>query len=303
MKKLKIVVTSPRYFLPEQKEKIESLGETTIYDTLPGSPEEWLQRTDGANIICSGKYGLTEKIYERKNIFYSLPFVAVGWIDKNRLKENGINVSYCPGCNSFAVSEWIISMTFLLMRKFNRLINAKTLQDKSGSPDYYGLTRKRACILGKGYVGSKVGKAYEALGMNVVYFGRGDNLIDKVKNCDIVVNTLSSNKTTEGLLDINFFNLFDGKTHFITVTSSKIYDSKAMLSALDTGRLSGVADDCGSILPGDYEDPYYKKLITNPKVLATPHISYQSDVTVKIANDMMIENIEAWIKGQPVNLL
>jgi phosphoglycerate dehydrogenase-like enzyme len=298
-----IVVTSPMNFLPYQKERLNSLGRVTFYNTLPNSPKEWINRTKGADIVCSGKYGLTEKIYERKNVFYSLPFVAVGWIDKDILMKSGNTVSYSPGCNSYAVSEWIISMTFLLLRKFNYLINTKKLKNKTGSPDYLGLAMKKACILGKGNVGSKVGKVYESLGIKVNYFGRDDNIYKKIKDCNIVVNTLSSNKSTEGLLDEKFFNSFNGKSFFITVTSLKIYDSEAMLSALNTGKLLGVADDCGSILPGDYDDPYYKKISSNQKVLATPHISYQSDVTIKVSNDMMIDNVEAWIKGKPINTL
>ncbi len=65
---MKIVVTSPMNFLPEQEKRIKSLGETTIHTSLPNSPEEWLERCRGAEIICSGKYGLTEKIYENKNM-------------------------------------------------------------------------------------------------------------------------------------------------------------------------------------------------------------------------------------------
>lgn len=303
MKQVKIVVTSPMNFLPEQKKRLESLGDVVIYDTLPNTPEEWFKRCEGKNIICSGKYGLTDKIYENKDVFYSLPFVAVGWIDKQKLKENKITVSYCPGCNSYAVSEWIVGMTFLLMRKFNKLVNTQYLADKTGSKDYLGLAGKKACVLGKGNVGSKVRKMYESMGVIVNYFERGDNLIEKVKDCDIIVDALGYNETSENLLNKNFFNSISSKPFFITVTSSKIYDTDAMLLALDEDRLSGVAADCGSILPGDFEDSYYQKLIKNPKVLATPHISYQSDVTVKISNDMMIDNVEAWIKGRPINLL
>lgn len=289
-------------FLPEQEKRIKNLGETTIYNSLPNSPEEWLERCRGADVICSGKYGLKEKIYQNKNSFYSLPFVAVGWLEKSKLKENNITVSYCPGCNSHAVSEWIISMTFLLLRKFHKLINTTFLENQSGSADYLGLANKSACILGKGHIGSKVGKVYESLGIQTNYFGREDSLIERVKNCDIIVNTLSSNPTTNGLLDKNFFTYLKKGSFFITVTSSKIYDSEAMIDAVKHGLLAGVADDCGSILPGDYEDPYYKKLIKIPNVLATPHISYQSDVTTKTSNDMMIDNVEAWINGKPINL-
>ncbi len=301
--KQKIVVTFPFYFSTSQKKRLEKLGDVTYYDTLPGSPEEWMKRTEEATIICSGKSGLVEKIYERKNVFYSLPFVAVGWIDKKQLEESGNTVSYAPGCNSYAVSEWIVAMTFLLFRKFNRLVNTNNIIDKTGSPDYLGLAYKKACILGEGNIGKKVGKVYEALGMSVDFFRREDCLLEKTKDCNVVVNVLSGNQTTYGLLNKDYFNSFNGKTFFITVTSSKIYDSEAMISALDQNKLLGVADDCGSVRPaGNYEDPYYKKLVAHPKILATPHISYQSDVTTKISNDMVIDNIEAWLKGKPINV-
>lgn len=301
--KFKIVVTSPMNFLPEQRKRLEKLGQVRIYDTLPTTPDEWMKRTEGYNIICSGKYGLTEKIYERNNVFYSLPFVAIGWIDIKKLEEAGNVVSYCPGCNSYAVSEWIISSTLLLMRKFNRLINTKKLEDKTGSSDYLGLAEKKVCILGGGNVGSKVGKVLNSLGMDVAYFRRGNNLIQKVKDRNIVINTLSLNESTVGLLDKKFFNSFTGNSIFVTVTSNKIYNSTAMLNALKVGKLLGIADDCGSILPGDYNDPYYRVLSKTPNIIATPHISYQSDVTVRISNNMLINNVEAWIKGKPINLL
>jgi phosphoglycerate dehydrogenase-like enzyme len=190
MNKPRIVVTSPIKFLPDQKLRLEKLGNITYYDALPSSPDEWMERTENAEIICSNKYVLTEKIYERKNVFYSLPFVAVQWIDKAKLKASNNTVSYNPGCNRFAVSEWILAMTLMLMRKFNRVVNAKTLIDKTGAVDYFGLAMKKACILGKGNIGSIVGKAYEALGVSVNYFSRGDNLFEKSNDCDIIVNSI-----------------------------------------------------------------------------------------------------------------
>ncbi len=119
----------------------------------------------------------------------------------------------------------------------------------------------------------------------------------------MVIDALGLNDTTKGLLDKKFFNSLKKGSFFITVTSQKIYDSKAMLSALDKGILAGAATDAGGILPGDTDDPYYKKLLKHPKVLVTPHISFQSDVTVKVAGDMMIENIEAYLKGKPINVV
>ncbi len=229
--------------------------------------------------------------------------MAVGWIDKTKLRENNIKVSYCPGCNSHAVSEWVIAMTLLLMRKFHDTINTSYLENKSGSEKYLGLYNKSACILGKGNIGTKVGTLYESLGIRTIYFEKGNDLLESTRNCDIIVNTLSSNSTTEGLLNSKFFRNLKIGSVFLTVTSSKIYDTDAMIETLSKGILGGIADDCGSILPGNYDDPYYKKLLKIPNAIATPHISYQSDVTIKIGNDMMINNVEAYIKGKPINLV
>ncbi|MFC1600619.1 NAD(P)-dependent oxidoreductase [Patescibacteria group bacterium] len=303
MKKHKIVVATPMNFLPEQEDRLRSLGDVKIYNTLPDSPDDWLKRCKRADIICSGKYGLKEKMYQLNNVLFSLPFVAVGWLDKKKLKKKNITVSYCPGCNRHAVSEWVIAMMFLLLRKFNKLIGTTHLKGKMGSKDYLGLAGKKVCILGKGNIGARVYEVCKALEMDIDHFGKGDDLTKKVKNVDVVVNTLSYNSSTEGMLDKNFFNSLRKSTFFITVTSNKIYDSKAVFDALDKGILDGFADDCGSILPGEYTDPYYKKLTKHPKVLTTPHISYQSDVTVKMSNDMMIDNVEAYIKDKPINIV
>ncbi len=76
-----------------------------------------------------------------------------------------------------------------------------------------------------------------------------------------------------------------------------------MLKALDKKILSKVAIDAGGIQVGDINDEYYKKLLNHSKVLVTPHIAYNTDVTDEISNKMMIDNIEAWLNKKPINIL
>jgi phosphoglycerate dehydrogenase-like enzyme len=303
MKKPTIVVTEPLGFFPDQIKRLKSLGDVTFYDDLPKSPEEWVERCSGAEIVCSGKLGLKEKLYEIKNTFFSLPFVAVGWIDKEKLKKSGNTVSYSPGCNRHAVSEWIVAMMLIMLRKFNKLLNTERLKEKRALLSYKGLSGKKVIILGKGYIGTRVGRVCKALEMEVDYFERGDNLHEVVKDADVIVNVLSKNDTTTGILGKTFFSSLKKGKYFITVTSQKIYDSDAMLEAFGKGVLVGIADDAGGIIPGAIDDPYYEKLVKHPNVLTTPHMAFQSDTTVKIAGDMMIDNVEAWIKGKPINVV
>ena len=92
-------------------------------------------------------------------------------------------------------------------------------------------------------------------------------------------------------------------SYFVTVTRSEIVDEDALIDALDNGHLAGAASDCGGILVGDTDDPLYQKMLNHPKVLVTPHIAYNSEKSRKTGADIMIDNVEAYIKGKPQNVV
>ncbi|MFA6386296.1 MAG: NAD(P)-dependent oxidoreductase [Candidatus Paceibacterota bacterium] len=297
----KIVVTQDLGLNIEEKERLNKLGEVKYYDDLPKIPEDWLERCKGADVICSGKFGLKLKYQELENTFLSLPFVATDFLNRDVLNKRNIKVSNCPGCNKEAVSEWIIAMILNLLRDLPNWINKK--ESDNIPKETKGLVDKNITILGKGNVGFRVGKICEALEMNVKYFTKNDNLIESVKEADVVVDTLGSNETTKGLLNKEFFNSLKKGSYFLTVTSPKIYDAEVMIEALDKNILAGIASDCASIQVGDVNDSSYIKLANHPKVLATPHIAYNTDATDRKASKMMIDNIEAYLKGNPINLI
>ncbi len=299
-----IVVTCPMVLTDEQKARLEAVGEVTYFDTHPENPEEWLKRAEGHDIVCSWMFGLREKYSELKNIYVSVPFVGVSsFADLKVLKDNHLTISNSPGSNSHSVSEWIVYMILKSMRQLDRYVNTT---DKVGIPlpvPSVGLKGKNITILGKGNVGIKVGKICEAMEMNVTYFDRGDNLSDKVSNALVVVDTLSANETTKGILNKEFFDNLKTGAIFISVTVDSIVDIEAMLNGLDSGKLSYVAHDVMNARPGDSADPLYTKLINHKNVMATPHIAAFTDVTNTIGNDMMIANVEAWANGKPINVV
>jgi len=299
---MKIVIPQDLNLNKEERQRLDKLGEVKYYDDLAKTPEEWLERCKDADVICTGKFGLKQKVYELKSVFLSLPFVGTGFLDLEKLKTRNIIVARCPGCNKEAVSEWIIAMILNLLRELPSYLNKLDLKTRRPETTK-GLAGKNITILGKGNIGSRVGKICEALEMNVRHFVRGDDLISSIQDADVIVNALSLNKSTVGLLNKDFFNSFKKGSYFITMTSPEIYDVEAMLTALDNNILAGVANDCGSVQFGDVNDPFYIKLAKHPKVLATPHIAHNSDVTDRKGNKMMIDNIEAYIKGNLINLV
>lgn len=301
----KIIVTNNQHFTPEQWQRLENLGDVTYYDTLPESGEEYLERIEGADVICSGTAGLQDVYAQLKNVYVTVAFVSVAFVDLGVLKKNNVTISNAPGANRHAVSEWIMAMTILLTRDLQSAINRKETYRKNGNlpPVTPGLAGNKMTVLGQGNVGKRVGDLATAFGMEVTYFKRGDDLYASVKNADVVVDTLSSNPSTKKLLDDKFFQSLKQGSFFVSVTRSEITDEDAMLRALDEGRLAGAATDCGGILVGDTDDPLYQKLLNHPKVLATPHVSYSSEMSRKMGADIMIDNVEAWINGNPQNVL
>ncbi len=300
--KNKIVVTCPMGLSPEQKARLEKLGEVTYYDTHP-SVEEWLERAKGHDIVCSWIGGLREKYGELRDTFISVPFVGVSsFADPAIVKANNLTISNSPGCNRHAVSEWIIYMMLSATRHISDYVN---VQDPVAVPlenPSIGLAGKHITILGKGSVGSRVGAICEALEMKVAYFTRDGDLRASVKDADIVVDALSANPISRGLLGKDFFAAIKDGAIFISVTVDSIVDIDAMLAALETGKLSRVAHDVMNAKLGDAHDPLYDRLRRHPRVLATPHIAAFTDVTTTIGNDMMIDNIEAWLKGKPIHV-
>jgi phosphoglycerate dehydrogenase-like enzyme len=299
----KIVVTHDLGLSEDDKNRLKSLGNVTIYDSRPKLPEEWLERCNGADIICSGIPGLKEKYQELKNVFITLPLVNIAYLNIEILNKNNIKVSNSPGCNKDAVSEWIIGMMINLLRQLPFYINNNDLPQDKAPEQTLGLTDRKVLILGKGNIGNRVGEICKSLKMNVSFFERGDDLNEKIKDKSVIVNCLSTNKTSIGILDEEFFNSLEKNAYFISVSSKEVYNPEAMLKALDDGILSGAAIDEGTMNVGNTGDLYYQRLLKHPKILVTPHIAYNSDISNREGNRIMIDNIEAYLANKPINLI
>lgn len=295
----KIVVTHDLSLNQEQKDRLNKMGEVIFYDNSPQTPDEWLSRIKGADAVISEQFGLKENLYNIRDIFISFPFVSMGDTNTDKLKENNVLLANAPGCNTNAVCEWIIAMMLTLLRKFNDHLNHKEVIPLITT----GLKNKKVIILGKGNIGSKVGAICEGFNMKVDYFLKGDNLLFKSKDADIIINCLSHNESTENLLDNAFFSSLKTGSFFITSSRQETYNLDAMTEALNKGILSGVADDCASIAIGDINNEYYKKIFQLPKVLATPHIAWSAEASIIDGNNIAIDNIEAWLNGKPINIL
>lgn len=302
---VKIVVPRELNFYPDQTKRLESFWDVTYYHTDPKSVEEWLDRCKEADIICPWMYGMkSEKVYDLKDVFISLPYVGVDFLDRKRLQERNIIVANSPWGNKEAVVERIIGMILVYFRSLNSLIWVKDVsKEEILKSRWISLFNKKITILWHGHIWTLLWKICESFWMKVNFFLKWDNLIETVKDADLIANCLPLNNETEWLLDKNFFFSLKKWSFFISSSRNEIYDTDAMIEAINKEILIGAWDDSASNIAGDAEYPNYKKLLNHPGIIVTPHIAWNTDYEKRKSNDIMIDNIEARLNKNPINII
>jgi phosphoglycerate dehydrogenase-like enzyme len=77
---------------------------------------------------------------------------------------------------------------------------------------------------------------------------------------------------------------------------------QAVGPALDAGQISGAGFDVVSVEPPPENHPFMK-LLDRPDFILTPHVAWASDEAVQGLADQLIDNVEAFVRGRPANVV
>lgn len=283
----------------DQKKRLAKLGEVKYYPS-PSSSNELVKKAEGADVLFSDGAFLLESLQKLKDVFVTYPYVELGVFDSKELKKNGVIVANSQGGNRPSIIEWVMFMTLELFRKFTPMVRAKKnfpveLQET--------LVDKKVLIVGKGSIGSKIAISCKAFGMKVDFFKRGDNLRAKSKDADLVINALNCNTSSKNLLNEKFFMSLKKGAYYLTFARPYTYDIDGLLKAINKGVVAGAAIDCDPEKFGDTTNKFYRKCLSNEKVLVTPHIAFSTKQAIVNGGEVAIQNIEAYVAGKPQNVL
>lgn len=199
--------------------------------------------------------------------FVGTATIGTDHLDLAYFKEAGIQWCFAPGCNANSVSEYITAALLTLGSRLGLTLAGKTIG-----------------VIGIGNVGSRVVKKARALGMRVLMNdppreraeqGRGDDefvsLGRMLAESDII--TVHVPLTKEGadrtyhLVDKAFFAKARQGLIFLNAARGAVVDTPALLTALDSGRVSHVVLDTWEGEPACRTD------IAARVDLGTPHIA------------------------------
>lgn len=165
------------------------------------------------------------------------------------------------------------------------------------------LTGKRVLILGAGSIATAIDKMLKGFDCQVQFMARHkkaesiltyDEVIKKLSNFDIVINTLPGN--ADNVVDSAFFDgMIDG-TLYASVGRGNTTDENALIDALTSGKLSGAILDVTKTEPLPAKHIFWKM----PNVILTQHTGggqkNEDDGKVKL----LLSNLRKFLKNKSV---
>ena len=203
--------------------------------------------------------------------------VGIDNIDAVYAKEKGIDVKNTPNASSASVAELAIGHMFSLSR-FIYDANVTMRAGKWEKKRYEGseLAGKTLGLIGMGRIAHCTAKMASALGMNVIYTNKSGHkpendpfkyvsLDELVSKSDFI--SLHMPKSDGYLITADKIAKMKDGVFIVNTSRAALIETKALLDALDSGKIAGAALDVF-----DEEPTKDERLYTHPKISMTPHI-------------------------------
>jgi phosphoglycerate dehydrogenase-like enzyme len=167
-------------------------------------------------------------------------------------------------------------------------------------------------VLGLGRIGTQVATVGGAFGMDVVAWSA--NLTSEraaqagaaavgfeelLGRSDVVTVHLQLSDRTRGLVGARELDLMKRQALLVNTSRAPIVDTRALVAALDDGRIAGAALDVFDEEPLPADSP----LRHHPRVLATPHLGYVTEAVYRRFFGEVVEDIVAFLDGAPLRQL
>ena len=296
----------------------ELVDEYTVYDRT--DDEDIFERSKDADILVTNKTVITGEMLQRLTNLKFISTLSTGYnvIDINKAREIGISVSNIPAYSTDAVAQLVFA---LLLELTNHVaIHDQSVKDGEWtSCEHFCYTKTPLCelsgktfgIIGFGKIGSAVAKIALAFGMKVkayspntrTFDGYGTveftDLEDVIRSSDVISLHCPLTDKTNGLVNMEFLQKMKKSAFIINTSRGPVINEADLRKALDEGIIAGAGVDVLSSEPPKADNP----LISCDKCVITPHIAWASFEARTRLMGIFKENVEAFLKGNPVNVV
>ncbi|MBW7903791.1 MAG: D-2-hydroxyacid dehydrogenase [Rhodocyclaceae bacterium] len=307
-------------------------GESIVADVRrPACAHEWIEyakttqaeveaRLAGATIAVVNKLCIDAGAIARLPALRMIAVAATGTnnVDLEACRARGIVVSNIRGYAVHTVPEHAIALMLALSRNlaaYRESVQAGRWQRSEqfcffDHPirDLHGAT---LAVVGGGSLGSGVARLAAAFGMRVLQVERKDAaacraghtpFAEALAVADVVSLHCPLTPETRGLIGEAELRAMKPSALLINTARGGLVDEAALARALKEGWIAGAGFDVLSQEPPADDHPLLApELLALPNFLLTPHVAWASRPAMQALADQLIDNIEAFARGEPKN--
>ena len=290
---------------------LSSYGTTEAHETL--------ERIRGADIVITNKVVISAQAFAENPQLKLAAVTATGVnnVDVEAAKQNGTAVCNIRAYGNESVAEHAFMMMITLMRNlpaYQRDVAAGLWENSPffchlGAP-MRDLNGKTLAIFGRGNIGKTLATYAQAFKMNVVFAEHKNaqsvrdgyvSFDEAIRSADVV--SLNCPLTPQTANMIGEAELQQMKPGAILINCGRggLVDEAALVAALKYGQIGGAGFDVLTQEPPRDGNPLLKARL--PNLIVTPHIAWASQEAANRLFDILLDNINRFVAGNPQNLV
>ena len=292
----------------------EKLGALTVYDRTPHAKDEIIERIGDAEAVITNKVPVTAEILAACPSIKYIGVLATGYnvVDIEAAKKRGVPVTNIPTYGTKTVAQFTIAMLLEICHRIGHHSSAVAKGRWERSPDFcfwdyplIELAGKTIGIIGYGRIGQETGKVAAALGMRVIAydaFSKDSSLVsldDLLAQSDVVSLHCPLTAENEGMINKETIAKMKDGVIIINTARGPLIAERDLADALNTGKVYAAGVDVVSFEPIKGDNP----LLTAKNCIITPHIAWATKEARGRLMDIAVENLRAFVAGEPVNVV
>lgn len=243
-------------------------------------------------------------------------------VDLVAARSLGIRVVRVPAYSPHAVAEHTLAILLALNRKIHRAYNrVREMNFSLGGLVGFDLHGKTVGVVGTGKIGRIAAEIFRGFGCRVLAYDpfRNDewaahhkieyvDLDALLKQSDVLSLHLPLTPDTHHLLNAKTIGQMKRGAFLVNTSRGKLVDSAAVIEALKSGQLGGVALDVYEEEEGVFfedhseaglKDDVLSRLLTFPNVLITAHQAFLTDEALSAIAAVTLDSVRRFVAEQP----
>ncbi|HYI23785.1 MAG TPA: 2-hydroxyacid dehydrogenase, partial [Thermomicrobiales bacterium] len=279
---------------------------------------------DARAVVTSGTMGLPAAEIGQLPALEIICTVGAGYegVDLDVARARGIVVTNSAGTNANAVADHAMALVMALASQivpYHAIVTRGAWPElnprnrANGDPDpAAGLPAKRQVsgarlgVLGMGIIGRKIAdRGANGFGMEVAYHNRQprddapyrwmESLEALARWADFLVCAAPGGSGTRHLVNRDVLAALGPSSYVVNIGRGSVVDTGALIDALENGTVAGAGID---VVEGEPNVP--ERLRASSRVVLTPHFAGRSAESAAASQELVISNLSAWFRGQPV---